>query len=95
MVTARISQARRSAEENSRRLGNQVRSSEARFRNLVESTRDWMWETNAEGVFTYSSNSVFQLLGVPSWEVEGRRGSDFGFAVDLERAAAGGGRPDR
>ena len=91
-LTGRISNVRRVAEENSRRLGNQVRSSEARFRNLVESTRDWMWETDAAGVFTYSSSNVFQLLGYTSWEIEGRRGADIGFGLDLARAAAGNDR---
>jgi len=32
-----------------------LRESEERFRSLVESTSDWIWETNAQAVYTYSS----------------------------------------
>jgi PAS domain S-box-containing protein len=94
LTTARIALAREVAEDTSRQLGSLVRSSEARFRNLVESTRDWMWETNADGVITFSSGRVHALLGVTPREIVGKRGVDFGFGLNLERAAAAGVRVD-
>ncbi len=90
LTTARIAMARDSAEDTSRQLGSLVRSSEARFRNLVESTRDWMWETDAAGVITFSSGRVHALLGVTPREIIGKRCADFGFDMDLESAAAAG-----
>ena len=32
-----------------------VRESEERFRSMVETTSDWIWEINAEDIYTYSS----------------------------------------
>ena len=40
-----------------------LRESEAKFRDLVESTSDWIWEVDEHGVYTYSSPQVFDLLG--------------------------------
>jgi len=34
-----------------------------RFRNLLETTSDWIWETDKDGMFTYSSPQVTGLLG--------------------------------
>lgn len=88
LATARISMARDLAEDTSRHLGSLVRSSDARFRNLVDSTRDWMWETDASGVITFSSGRVHALLGVTPREIIGKRCVDFGFGLNFERAAA-------
>lgn len=44
-----------------------LRNSEQRFRSLVETTNDFVWETDAQGRFTYVSPQVRSLLGyVPS-----------------------------
>jgi PAS domain S-box-containing protein/putative nucleotidyltransferase with HDIG domain len=37
--------------------------STARFRNLVETTTDWVWEINKSGHVTYSSPQITDLLG--------------------------------
>ena len=92
LAIVKIARARNVAEDTSRQLGSLVRSSEARFRNLVESTRDWMWETSASGEITFSSGRVHALLGVTPREVVGKRCAEFGFAIDLKRAAASGAR---
>ncbi|MFM9968994.1 MAG: sensor histidine kinase [Burkholderiales bacterium] len=88
LTTARIALARDVAVDTSRQLGTLVRRSESRFRNLVESTRDWMWETDAQGVFTFSSGRVHALLGVSPREIIGKRCIDLGLQMDLEHAAA-------
>jgi len=46
-----------------------LRESTGRFRNLVETTSDWMWETDTVGRFTYSSPKVTGLLGYPLEEI--------------------------
>jgi PAS domain S-box-containing protein len=50
-----------------------LRSSEARFRGLVESTSDWMWETDADQHYTYCSPTSLALLGWRPDELIGRR----------------------
>ncbi len=42
---------------------NALRHSEERFRNLVETTTDWIWEVNTDGFFTYLSPQSSELLG--------------------------------
>lgn len=51
----------------------ELRESRARFRDLVESVCEWVWETDARGVVTYSSPQVKSLLGLDADEVVGRR----------------------
>lgn len=38
--------------------------SEARFRNLTETTSDFIWQINAEGAYTYASPKSMKLLGL-------------------------------
>jgi PAS domain S-box-containing protein len=40
-----------------------LRESERRFRSLVETTTDWIWEIDAQGCFTYSSPRVQDCWG--------------------------------
>jgi PAS domain S-box-containing protein len=49
-----------------------LRESEAKFRALVESTSDWIWELNEEGVYTYASPQVHELLGYSVEEIIGK-----------------------
>jgi len=53
---------RRAAEE-------RLRVSEERFRDLVETSSDWIWEVDPEGVYTYVSPKVEELLGYRPEEV--------------------------
>ncbi len=50
----------------------QLLSSEQRYRNLVETTSDWIWETNIQGKFTYCSPQVYDILGYTPKEVVGK-----------------------
>ncbi|HEY5994106.1 MAG TPA: HD domain-containing phosphohydrolase [Gallionellaceae bacterium] len=49
-----------------------LRDSEEKFRSLVESTSDWIWETNEHDAYTYSSPRVYELLGYAADEVIGK-----------------------
>lgn len=49
-----------------------LKSSEERFRNLVESSTDWIWETNVHHIYTYISPGVFNLLGYKPEDLLGR-----------------------
>lgn len=49
-----------------------LKESEERFRSLVEATSDWIWETDAKGIYTYSSPRVKDILGYEPSEVLGK-----------------------
>ena len=53
------------AEEGSRASGERLRS-------LVETVNDWIWEVNSDGVYTYASPRVRDLLGYEPEEVLGK-----------------------
>ncbi|VGO16947.1 Virulence sensor protein BvgS [Pontiella desulfatans] len=49
-----------------------LRRSEERFRNLVETSSDWIWEVDNAGNYTYASPQVETLLGFAPNELIGR-----------------------
>ncbi len=51
---------------------NALRRSEERFRNLVETTSDWIWEIDTAGLYTYLSPQSSELLGYEPDELLGR-----------------------
>lgn len=51
--------------------------SETRFRGLVETSSDWIWELDGEGRFSYSSPRVIDMLGYTPEQVLGRRPVEF------------------
>jgi two-component system, cell cycle sensor histidine kinase and response regulator CckA len=71
-----------------RRAEEALRESEEKFRSLVETTTDWIWETAADGTYIYSSPSVRDLLGYEPVEVIGRKPFDFMPPDEAGRVAA-------
>ena len=63
-------------------------ASEARLRALVETVNDWVWEMNAEGVYTYASPRVRDLLGYEPEEVVGRTPFDLMPQEEAKRLAS-------
>lgn len=59
--------------------------SEERYRGLVETTFDWIWEVDAEGRYTYASPKVKDLLGYTPEEVLGRTPFDFMPEAEAQR----------
>ncbi|MCK5311256.1 MAG: PAS domain S-box protein, partial [Desulfobacteraceae bacterium] len=49
-----------------------LRESEIKFRNLVETSSDWIWEVSVEGFYTYSSPQVEEILGYKPEEIIGK-----------------------
>jgi PAS domain S-box-containing protein len=49
-----------------------MQESEEKFRSMVETTSDWIWEINAEDVYTYSSPKINEFLGYEPREILGR-----------------------
>lgn len=54
-----------------------LRASEARYRDLVETTYDWIWELDAMGCYTYASPKSRELFGWDPDEVLGHSPTDF------------------
>ena len=40
-----------------------LRASEERFRSIAEATQEWIWEIDADGVYTFCSPAVEAILG--------------------------------
>jgi two-component system, NtrC family, sensor kinase len=54
-----------------------LRESEERFRNLVESTHDLIWEIDENAIYTYVSPQIKDILGYDVEEVLGKTPFDF------------------
>jgi len=65
-----------------------LRESEEKFRALVETTGDFVWEVDAAGVYTYVSPQVRQILGYEPEELAGRTPFDLMPPEEAERVAA-------
>lgn len=55
-----------------RRAREELRKSEARFRELTSLSSDWYWETDEDGRFTFISDGVHRIFGTSADEVIGR-----------------------
>jgi PAS domain S-box-containing protein len=49
-----------------------LRESQGKFADIVRSSADWIWETDAAGVITFVSDRVTEILGVPAATLVGR-----------------------
>ena len=58
---------------------------EEQFRTLVESTNDWIWEMNANGLYTYVSPHIETLTGYKPQEVLGKSPFDFMSKKEAQR----------
>lgn len=54
-----------------------LRESEEKFRSIVETTNEWIWETDLKGFLTYSNPAIEHILGYKPEEILGK------FAIDL------------
>ena len=61
--------------------------SEARFRNIVETTSDLIWEIDENGVYTYASPRIHDLLGYLPEEIIGKTPFDLMPAEEAQRMA--------
>jgi len=64
-----------------------LRKSEERFRSLVETTSDWIWEVDQNGIYTYASLKVKDLLGYEPEQVIGKTPFDLMPQDEAERIA--------
>jgi len=71
-----------------KRVEKAMRESEQRFRSLVETTSDWIWEVDMNSIYTYSSPKVKAILGYEPEEVIGKTPFDLMPAYEAERVAS-------
>jgi PAS domain S-box-containing protein len=78
-LPASIDRALRMAAERAERAAIQraLRESEERFRSIVETSQDWIWENDADFRLTYSNQAVGEILGYEPDELQGRLVADF------------------
>ena len=53
-----------------------LHSSETRYRDLVESSHDWVWEVDSEGVYTVAGPQCRNILGYDPEEIIGKKPID-------------------
>ncbi len=71
-----------------RKADEALRASEERFRGLVETTSDWVWEVDRRGAYTYVSPKVSNVLGYDSKEMAGKTPFDFMPLAEARRGSA-------
>ena len=64
-----------------------LRQTQERFRNLVETSSDWVWEVDENAVYTYASPKVRDVLGYEPEEVIGKTPFDWMPAEEARRVA--------
>jgi PAS domain S-box-containing protein len=62
-----------------------LRTSEEKYRSLVETTSDWIWEVDNEGVYTYTNSKIMDILGYEPGEIIGKTPFDFMAPNDQKR----------
>ncbi|QXE24363.1 two-component hybrid sensor and regulator [Richelia sinica FACHB-800] len=68
-----------------KQLETDLHESKERFRNLVETSSDWVWEVNQFGVYTYVSPQIINVLGYTPEEVLGKTPFDLMPQAEAER----------
>jgi two-component system sensor histidine kinase/response regulator len=60
-----------------KRIDTILRASEQRFRDIVFTSADWIWEVDAQGRYTYASENIEHNLGYTPADLLGRTPFDF------------------
>ena len=85
-----IERALLTAEQNRERQRMQLalRESEERFRAIVETTEDWIWEFDLSGRHVYSNDSVTKLLGYTPRDLIGNNAMELMLDEDRQKVEA-------
>lgn len=70
------------------RMREALEKEQERFRDVASNTGDWIWETDAEGRYTYSSPVVEQILGYTLEEILGKHIMDFSSCQEDEQVSS-------
>lgn len=63
-------------------------NNEDRFRSLVETTSDWIWEVDQNGIYTYVSPKIKDILGYEPEEIIGKTPFDLMETKEAKRVGA-------
>ncbi|WP_426416671.1 PAS domain S-box protein [Aestuariirhabdus sp. LZHN29] len=63
-------------------LEHELKRSVERFRNIAESTSDWIWEMDAQNRFTYLSTRFFEVMGYKPEDILGKTRQEFADHVE-------------
>ncbi|MBM9615950.1 cache domain-containing protein [Desulfobulbus rhabdoformis] len=85
--TVLADRVRRIIWEERERLLTALEESNARFRSLVETTSDWIWEIDKDGAYIYCSPKVKELLGFEAEEIIGKHLEDLVTVKEVERTS--------
>ena len=85
--TVLADRVRRIIWEERERLLTALEESNARFRSLVETTSDWIWEIDQDGIYTYCSPKVKDLLGFEAEDIIGKHLEDLVTVKEVERTS--------
>jgi PAS domain S-box-containing protein len=58
-------------------LNEALTESEGRLEDIIFTMADWMWEVDENGIYTYCSHHVYNILGYPPKEIIGKTPFDF------------------
>ncbi|MCJ7728899.1 MAG: PAS domain S-box protein, partial [Sedimentisphaerales bacterium] len=75
------------AQAKHKKVENELKQSGERFRALTESASDWVWEVDINGVYTYTSPKVKDLIGYKPEEIIGKTPFDFMPPDEAKRVA--------
>jgi len=67
------------------KISKQAKFNEQRFRSLVETTSDWIWEIDTQDRFTYVSPTVTSILGYQPEELIGKSAFDLMDKTEAQR----------
>ena len=71
-IVAQIVNRRITLEKKVERRTAELQASEKRFKDVTLNSSDWLWEVDAQGVYTYVSEKSFELLGYTPQEMIGK-----------------------
>jgi diguanylate cyclase (GGDEF)-like protein/PAS domain S-box-containing protein len=74
---------RRALHEAGQRIARRV--AEERLRDVIDTSRDWIWELDRNGVFVFSSDSVSGVLGIEPAQILGTHFSEWVQDYDRQR----------
>jgi len=65
-----------------------IRKNEERLKDIISNMADWVWEVDKNGIYTYSSDKVSDILGISAKEVIGKTPFDFMSPEEAKRVEA-------
>ncbi len=78
----------RQLREQRRQVDEDLRASEERYRHLVESSNDWVWEVDQDAVYTYAGPQCRELLGYEPEEIVGKTPFDLMLPEEAQRVSS-------